>query len=103
MEILRTPEARFKNLPGFPYAPHFIDALPGYPGLRMHYVDEGARGAEQVFLWLHGEPSWAYLYRKMIPVYVGAGGRWRLTSSASAAPTRRRTTRSILSISIATA
>ena len=75
MPILRTPEARFENLPGFPYAPRYLDALPGYPGMRMHYVDEGPRQAGHVFLCLHGEPSWAYLYRKMIPVFVAAGGR----------------------------
>jgi haloalkane dehalogenase len=75
MEILRTPEERFKNLPGFPYAPHFIDRLPGYSGLRMHYIDEGPRSAEHVFLCLHGEPSWGYLYRKMIPVFTAAGNR----------------------------
>ena len=75
MEILRTPEERFKNLPSFPYAPHYIDGLPGFPALRMHYVDEGPRGAEHVFLCLHGEPSWGYLYRKMIPVFTAAGGR----------------------------
>jgi haloalkane dehalogenase len=75
MEVLRTPEERFKNLPGFPYAPRFIDTLPGYSGLRMHYIDEGPRDAERVFLCLHGEPSWAYLYRKMIPAFTTAGGR----------------------------
>jgi haloalkane dehalogenase len=75
MEILRSPEERFKNLPGFPYAPCFIDTLPGYSGLRMHYIDEGPRDAEPVFLCLHGEPSWSYLYRKMIPVFTAAGGR----------------------------
>jgi len=74
MEILRTPEERFANLPGFPYAPRFIDRLPGYAGLRMHYVDEGPRDG-QVFLCLHGEPSWAYLYRRMIPVFTAAGNR----------------------------
>lgn len=75
MEILRTPEGRFNNLPGFPYAPHFIDRLPGYAGMRMHYIDEGPQGAEHVFLCLHGEPSWGYLYRKMIPVFTAAGNR----------------------------
>jgi haloalkane dehalogenase len=75
MEILRTPEERFKNLPGFPYAPHYLDGLPGFAALRMHYVDEGPRDAEQVFLCLHGEPSWSYLYRKMIPLFAAAGGR----------------------------
>lgn len=75
METLRTPEEHFKNLPGFPYAPHFLDTLPGYSGLRLHYIDEGPRDAEPVFLCLHGEPSWSYLYRKMIPVFITAGGR----------------------------
>jgi haloalkane dehalogenase len=75
MEILQTPEERFKNLPGFPYAPHFIDRLRGYSGLRLHYIDEGERNAEHVFLCLHGEPSWAYLYRRMIPVFTAAGSR----------------------------
>jgi pimeloyl-ACP methyl ester carboxylesterase len=75
MEILRTPEERFNNLPGFPFAPHFVDRLLGFPQLRMHYVDEGPRDAAEVFLCLHGEPSWAYLYRKMIPAFVAAGGR----------------------------
>ncbi|HLL27275.1 MAG TPA: haloalkane dehalogenase [Xanthobacteraceae bacterium] len=74
MEILRTPEERFNNLPGFPSAPHYVDKLLGFPGLRMHYIDEGPRGGD-VFLCLHGEPSWAYLYRKMIPPFVAAGGR----------------------------
>jgi haloalkane dehalogenase/tRNA(adenine34) deaminase len=75
MEILRTPEERFNNLPGFAYAPRYVDRLSGYAGLRMHYVDEGPRDAAPVFLCLHGEPSWAYLYRKMIPVFTAAGGR----------------------------
>src|SRR5581483_11140566 len=75
IEALRTPDSRFANLPGFDYAPHYVDDLPGYEGLRMHYVDEGPRDAKHVFLCLHGNPSWSYLYRKMIPVFLGAGGR----------------------------
>ena len=71
---LRTPEERFANLKDWPYAPHYVDSLPGYEGLRMHYVDEGPKDAP-VFLCLHGEPSWAYLYRKMIPVFLEAGCR----------------------------
>ena len=69
-EVLRTPEARFEDLPDYPFAPHYtyID------GLRMHYVDEGARHAPAV-LMLHGEPSWSYLYRKMIPHVSAAGFR----------------------------
>ncbi|NIS33573.1 MAG: haloalkane dehalogenase, partial [Actinobacteria bacterium] len=70
---LRTPDERFTDLEGFPYAPHYVDDLPGYEGLRMHWVDEGPADAEHVFLCLHGEPTWAYLYRKMIPVFTDAG------------------------------
>ncbi len=75
IEALRTPDDRFAGLPDWPYAPHYIDDLPGYEGLRMHYVDEGPRDARNVFLCLHGEPSWAYLYRKMIPVFLESGAR----------------------------
>jgi haloalkane dehalogenase len=60
MAILRTPEERFAHLPGFPFAPHYVEL----DGARMHYVDEGQG---EVTLCLHGEPSWSYLYRKMIP------------------------------------
>lgn len=74
MEILRTPDQRFADLPGFGYAAHYIDTLPGYQGLRMHYLDEGGRDAE-VFLCLHGEPTWSCLYRRMIPLFVNAGFR----------------------------
>jgi pimeloyl-ACP methyl ester carboxylesterase len=73
-EALRTPDSRFRNLPGFPYKPHHTEELPGYEGLRMAYIDEGPRTAP-VFLCLHGEPSWSYLYRHMIPVFLKAGGR----------------------------
>jgi pimeloyl-ACP methyl ester carboxylesterase len=75
MKVLRTPDARFATLPFFPYAPRYVDDLPGYEGLRMHFVDEGPRDARETFLCLHGEPTWAYLYRKMIPVFLGAGAR----------------------------
>ncbi len=75
LECVRTPDSAFADLPGFPYAPHYVDDLPGYPGLRGHYVDEGPRDAAHTFLCLHGEPSWSYLYRKMIPVFTAAGGR----------------------------
>lgn len=71
---LRTAEDRFAALPGFPYRPHYTETLPGYEGLRMHYVDEGPRDAP-VFLCLHGEPTWSYLYRRMIPLFVQAGQR----------------------------
>lgn len=74
IDALRTPEDRFMGLPDWDYEPHYIDDLPGYEGLRVHYVDEGPKDGP-VFLCLHGEPSWAYLYRKMIPVFLKAGGR----------------------------
>jgi pimeloyl-ACP methyl ester carboxylesterase len=75
MKVLRTPEERFKNLPGYPFEPNFIEDLQGYENLRMHYVDEGSKESDIVFLCLHGEPSWSYLYRKMIPIFVEAGYR----------------------------
>ena len=74
MEILTTPEERFANLPGFGHEPRYLNDLHGYAGLRMHYVDEGPRDAD-VFLCLHGEPTWSFLYRRMIPVFTGAGFR----------------------------
>jgi haloalkane dehalogenase len=61
MPLLRTPDARFQSLPGFPFEPHYVEIN----GARVHYVDEGAG---QTILCLHGEPTWAYLYRKMIPI-----------------------------------
>ena len=78
IEALRTPDERFAKLAGYAFAPHYLDDLPGYSGLRLHYVDERparAAGDMQTFLCLHGEPTWAYLYRKMIPVFTGAGHR----------------------------
>jgi haloalkane dehalogenase len=74
MNFLRTPEACFDNLPEFPFEPHYIEGLPGFEALRMHYLDEGPRGGS-VALCLHGQPTWSYLYRKMIPAFVGAGMR----------------------------
>jgi pimeloyl-ACP methyl ester carboxylesterase len=75
MDALRTPEDRFENLADFPFKPHYISDLAGYEGLRAAYVDEGTADAEHVFLCLHGQPTWSYLYRKMIPVFVASGGR----------------------------
>jgi pimeloyl-ACP methyl ester carboxylesterase len=69
--ILRTPEERFANLPGFPFAPRYLEIS----GMRAHYLDEGPTDARHVFLCLHGEPTWSYLYRKMIPVFTAAGHR----------------------------
>lgn len=71
MKALRTPEDRFANLPDFPFAPHYVEVGDG---LRMHCLDEGPRDGRVVLL-LHGEPTWSYLYRKMIPVLTAAGLR----------------------------
>ncbi|MGZ3638294.1 MAG: alpha/beta fold hydrolase, partial [Ktedonobacterales bacterium] len=70
MEIVRTPDERFVNLPGYPFEPHYVEV----DGLRIHYVDEGLPDAHPLLL-LHGEPSWSYLYRKMIPILSAAGHR----------------------------
>ncbi|HEU4759775.1 MAG TPA: haloalkane dehalogenase [Dehalococcoidia bacterium] len=75
MEALRTPDERFAGLPDFPYPPHYLDVPAGDGStLRLHYLDEGPPGAAPVLL-LHGEPSWCFLYRKMVPVLVQAGHR----------------------------
>ncbi len=75
MEVLRTPESRFANLAGYPFAPQYLtvtadDAAP----LRLHYVDEGPADGAPIVL-LHGEPTWSYLYRTMIPPLAAAGHR----------------------------
>jgi len=75
IEALRTGDARFAALPDWPWAPHYVSDLPGYADLRVHYLDEGPREAARTFLCLHGEPTWAYLYRKMIPVFLDSGAR----------------------------
>ncbi len=82
MDILRTPDARFENLPDYPFAPNYTTVPCGEPcgdprgdggELRIHYVDEGT--SDDVVLCMHGEPSWSYLYRHMIPKFVAAGLR----------------------------
>ena len=75
VEALRTPDDRFDGLPGWDCPPSYVEDLPGYEGLRAHFVDLGPRDAVDTYLLLHGEPTWAYLYRKMIPVFLQAGGR----------------------------
>jgi haloalkane dehalogenase len=70
MEILRTSDERFHNLPGYSFAPHYVEV----DSIRIHYLDEGTANAEPVLL-MHGEPSWSYLYRKMIPIIAAAGYR----------------------------
>ncbi len=75
MQTLRTPDERFSNLPDFPFAPHYveIDDDEGAP-LRVHHLDEGPRDGRVVLL-MHGEPSWCFLYRKMIPLLADSGFR----------------------------
>ena len=75
VEALRTPDERFQDLPDFPFSPHFTEDLKGFEGLRLHYLDEGPETAAETFLCLHGEPTWSYLYRRMLPVFTRAGGR----------------------------
>ena len=70
MDLLRTPDERFENLIDFPYEPHYLEI----DNIRVHYIDEGPKDAEVVLL-MHGEPSWSFLYRHMIPILVNAGFR----------------------------
>jgi pimeloyl-ACP methyl ester carboxylesterase len=72
---LRTSDQRFSALPGFAYESHYVERLRGFEGLRMHYVDTGNRNADAVFVCLHGQPTWGYLFRRMIPVFEQAGHR----------------------------
>ena len=94
MDAYRTPDERFAGLLGWPYEPRYVEQ----DGLRMHYVDEG--GGEPVLL-LHGEPTWGFLYRKVVPALAAAHRSSCPTTSASAARTSRsipagtRTTRTI--------
>ena len=75
MKILRTPDSRFENLPNYPFKPNYLNVPDGEGReLRVHYVEEGPSKADPVLL-MHGEPSWSYLYRKMIPIIVDAGFR----------------------------
>lgn len=71
MDLLRTPDARFDGLPDWPYHPHWREL----DGLRQHHVDEGPADAAVTVLCLHGQPTWGYLYRRMIPVFLAAGHR----------------------------
>ena len=75
MQVLRTPDERFTQLPDYPFEPHYAAVPDGEGGeLRVHYLDEGPAGADPVLL-MHGEPSWSFLYRRMIPVITAAGYR----------------------------
>lgn len=83
MDALRTPDDRFADLPAYDFEPHYVEVDPGDGAggatLRMHYLDEGPAagtpGADATIVLLHGEPSWSFLYRKMIPVLTAAGHR----------------------------
>jgi len=78
MDLLRTPDERFTDLPGYPFEPHYVDVDTGDGSgtrIRVHHVDEGPPDATETVLLLHGEPSWSYLYRHMIPPLVAAGHR----------------------------
>jgi len=76
MKLLRTPDDRFENLPDYPFKPHYltINDQSADVGIRIHYIDEGDSAAQPV-LMLHGEPSWSFLYRKMVAPFVQAGYR----------------------------
>ena len=75
MEILRTPDARFENLPEYPFEPHYTEVKTedGTP-LRIHHLDEGPRDGP-IALCLHGQPAWSYLYRNVVPHLTAAGMR----------------------------
>ncbi|MEM8636160.1 MAG: haloalkane dehalogenase [Pseudomonadota bacterium] len=75
IEAVRTPDERFEGLPGYNFSPNYVDDLPRYEGMRVHYLDEGPPDAARTFLCLHGQPSWSYLYRKMLPIFTASGGR----------------------------
>ncbi len=75
MRTLRTPDERFRDLPGFPFTPRYTEVPDGDGGaLRIHHLDEGPRDGE-IVLCMHGQPSWSYLYRHMIPILTGGGLR----------------------------
>ena len=75
IEAVRTPDACFANLPEFPWEPEYVDDLAGFEGLRMARIDEGPADADRVFLCLHGQPAWSFLYRHMIPEFLSTGAR----------------------------
>ena len=75
IESLRTPEHCFAAIPDFDFPMRYDDDLPGYEGLRAAWIDAGPATADRCFLCLHGEPSWSFLYRRMIPVFLTSGAR----------------------------
>lgn len=74
-DAVRTADTRFRDLPDYPWAAHYVQELPVLDGLRMHYLDEGPVDAAIVFLCLHGGTGWSYAFRKMMPIWCGAGHR----------------------------
>jgi tRNA(adenine34) deaminase len=74
-DAVRPQDAQFAVLPNYPWSPHYVSDLPALAGLRMHYLDEGQSRAPLTYLCLHGNPAWSYVYRKMIPVWLGEGSR----------------------------
>ena len=93
--VYRTPGARFENLKDYSFAPHYLDVDSKIGKLRVHYVDVGPRDANPILL-MHGEPSWSYLYRHMIPRLVTAGHRViapdLIVSENRTSPSNARTT-----------
>ncbi len=75
MKALRTDDSRFETIPDFDFPVKYIDNLQGYEDLRLAYIDAGNENAETTFLCLHGEPSWSFLYRRMIPIFLESGAR----------------------------
>ncbi|WP_299886688.1 haloalkane dehalogenase [uncultured Ruegeria sp.] len=75
MDVLRTSDERFLALPGYNFDPNYVEDLEGYEGLSVHYVDQGPNNAPRTFLCLPGQPTWAYLFRRMIPVFTQSGAR----------------------------
>ena len=74
MKILRTPDECFDNLEDYPFEPNYIDIEHNDQSLRMHFLDENSE-SEEIVLLMHGEPTWSYLYRKIIPILVSNGKR----------------------------
>ena len=74
-DALRTPDAAFEHLPDYPWPPRYVSDLPALGGWRLHHLDEGPPDAPLTWLCLHGNPSWSYLYRRMVPVFTAAGHR----------------------------
>lgn len=75
IDAKRTPDERFAAIPDFDFPVRYVDDLPGYEGLRSAFIDAGPADADRVFLCQHGEPSWSFLYRRMIPVFLETGAR----------------------------